>query len=359
MKEGLVSTLWRRLPVCAAAVTGFAVGVAPSATAGESVTFSGVCDDFITFYQVDPARVRPFVPEEFRIAELNGQAIVLVTTPSCTEMKRDEAPIPDVLYTDVLVGIDPPPGATQTAPLSNAYIVWESSNSRAVREGQGHLGVFGGFVPGMTFQIQETGATKMITADVPWSYSSYSLSGESLGPQVPFRGFGECDAETCRNTFWHEGDRGLITFSNTFTEPTAAYASAALTAAAGSPLAQIIGGTSATASFAGLARLPFVGTIELVRPRPPTPRPKLSLTVRPRTTRAKKRTEFRFRATAVDSGKRRPVAGARIRFAKKTARTGRAGRAKISKRFTHRGRHHPQACKRGFRCGRALVRVVD
>jgi hypothetical protein len=39
-------------------------------------------------------------------------------------------------------------------------------------------------------------------------------------------------------------------------------------------------------------------------------------------------------------------------------RTNSSGRATIVQRFTHRRSYRPRACKPGFRCGRASVRVV-
>lgn len=98
----------------------------------------------------------------------------------------------------------------------------------------------------------------------------------------------------------------------------------------------------------------------------PTVRPRISgkarsrqikLSVKPTRARAGEETSFHFRATWLKAGKARPVRGARIRFGKSIAYTGRRGRATITRRFRHPKTLHPHACKRGFRCGRAHVRV--
>jgi S-formylglutathione hydrolase FrmB len=86
-------------------------------------------------------------------------------------------------------------------------------------------------------------------------------------------------------------------------------------------------------------------------------RPRLRLKVRPRRTRVGRRVRFRFRVTTVRSGRRRPVAGVRIRFAGRRARTGRRGRARIVTRLRHARRYTARARKRGYRPAKARVRA--
>jgi hypothetical protein len=68
-------------------------------------------------------------------------------------------------------------------------------------------------------------------------------------------------------------------------------------------------------------------------------------------------TAFRFRATYLAAGARRPVSGVRVRFANKVAVTRADGRVTIRQRFTHARAYRPRACAKGFECGRAAVRV--
>jgi hypothetical protein len=82
-------------------------------------------------------------------------------------------------------------------------------------------------------------------------------------------------------------------------------------------------------------------------------KPRLRLRVSPRRVRARHRTRFRFRVTA--RGKR--VRGAKVRFAGKTKRTGRRGRATIVRRLHRRGLRRAVVRKRGFRTAKARVRV--
>jgi hypothetical protein len=93
-------------------------------------------------------------------------------------------------------------------------------------------------------------------------------------------------------------------------------------------------------------------------PATTAPRPRIELTVSPRTGRAGSVTAFRFRATYTALGRRRPVAGARVRFANKVGTTDSRGRATIRQRFTHARAYRPRACRTGFVCGRAAVRAL-
>jgi len=83
---------------------------------------------------------------------------------------------------------------------------------------------------------------------------------------------------------------------------------------------------------------------------------RLRLRVSPRSVVAGVRRRYRFRATFRAAGRDRPVAGAGIRFAGRSVRTGENGRAKLTARLG-RGRHAAHAGKRGLKAGKAIVRV--
>jgi hypothetical protein len=92
----------------------------------------------------------------------------------------------------------------------------------------------------------------------------------------------------------------------------------------------------------------------LLCPGPGSPRYRLRLSVRPRRARPGKRTRFRFRTTAGRTAAR----GVRIRFAGRTVRTGRGGRAKLVRRLSRPGRYRVIATKRNYVRATAAVRVV-
>jgi endoglycosylceramidase len=88
---------------------------------------------------------------------------------------------------------------------------------------------------------------------------------------------------------------------------------------------------------------------------PRTDPTKIRVRVRPRHVGAGRRTRFRFRVT-VRRG--RPLRGALIRFAGRRSRTNRRGRASLRVRLGRRGRRRVVVSKRGYRRGRATVRVL-
>jgi hypothetical protein len=92
----------------------------------------------------------------------------------------------------------------------------------------------------------------------------------------------------------------------------------------------------------------------LVSQRPAVARPRLRLAVTPRAARAGRRTAFRFRVT---DARRRPVAGALVRFAGRRLRTGPRGRARVALAVRRPGRRVARARKPGFRAARSVVRV--
>jgi hypothetical protein len=83
-------------------------------------------------------------------------------------------------------------------------------------------------------------------------------------------------------------------------------------------------------------------------------KPRLRLRVTPRRVRAGHRTRFRFRVTSHG----RPVRGARVRLAGKIKRTGRRGRATITRRLHRRGLRRAVVHKRGYRAASRRVRVL-
>jgi hypothetical protein len=84
------------------------------------------------------------------------------------------------------------------------------------------------------------------------------------------------------------------------------------------------------------------------------PPSRIKLTVRPARVRVGQRRRFRLRATAAGG----PAAGVRIRFAGRSVRTSRRGRATITARFRLPGRKRARASKPGLRSGSATVRVT-
>lgn len=91
----------------------------------------------------------------------------------------------------------------------------------------------------------------------------------------------------------------------------------------------------------------------------PSGRPRIRVSAFPRRARRARWTTFRFRATAVVAGRRRPVAGATITFFKRRVRTDRTGRARMRRFVPRAGRYRVKATRRDLRTGSTVVRVRD
>lgn len=87
-------------------------------------------------------------------------------------------------------------------------------------------------------------------------------------------------------------------------------------------------------------------------------RPRLRLSVRPHSSHVGKPTRFRFRVTATRENKRQRIRGARIWLGAKRARTDRTGSATITLTLRSPKRYTARACKPGYRCATARVRVL-
>jgi hypothetical protein len=84
----------------------------------------------------------------------------------------------------------------------------------------------------------------------------------------------------------------------------------------------------------------------------------LRLSVRPRRVLARVRRRFRFRVSAVQQGRRQPVAGALVRLAGRRVRTGPSGTARIRTRFGRRGKRVARASRDGFHPASTRIRVL-
>jgi sugar lactone lactonase YvrE len=92
---------------------------------------------------------------------------------------------------------------------------------------------------------------------------------------------------------------------------------------------------------------------------PPAPaKNRYHLRAAPRRATAGRRTRFRFTATVIVAGHRRPLAGALVRFAGHRARTNRRGHATIVARVKRRGRYRAVLRWTGRRRAVVTVRVV-
>jgi hypothetical protein len=90
------------------------------------------------------------------------------------------------------------------------------------------------------------------------------------------------------------------------------------------------------------------------RPQRPA---RIQVAASPTRVRAGRFVRYRFRATVVLAGRRRPVAGALVRFVRRRVLTDRAGRATMWRRLPP-GRYKVGATREGLRAGSTIVRLM-
>ncbi len=229
--------------------------VTSSAAGGSTFVYTGHCDDVVVLLPVDLSALQQFVPSPpySPLPGQGGKGVLGVTVCNATNLAIQGRPQPPGVLSDLLVSIRDPTGGT----AESWYVIWQIGNNAALRAEQAALGEFGASVAGMTYSSHagaSPGTTSTATA-VPWSYSPYDTSGLSVDspPQMA----------TKTNVFWQEGALGTIQISNTFTNETLDPLQGHVNAASGSPLATLLGSTSADgAGF--LLHIDFVQTEALL-----------------------------------------------------------------------------------------------
>jgi hypothetical protein len=221
------------------------------------------------------------------------------------------------------------------------------------------VGVRGGRVDGLTVEDAGAGPIERATANVPWAPSTYELGIEAAVP-------GTASAAT---TWWHRGPSGFVRLGYRFPRSSVRTGTGRVTARAGSPLAQLLGGTSVDGS-GSVTRLDFAGRVTAERspgsspsapaPSEPTapgtaPAPSrqrtLRVVVQPARVRAGRRVRLVVRVTSGG----RAVRHALVRVGRRSARTDARGRARLTVRL-RAGGHRVSASRTGHRAG--AVRLI-
>jgi hypothetical protein len=227
-----------------------ALGCAGTASASPPApySYSGVCDDAILFVPVDAANVRPYLPRGYvALGDEGGQsdkAILGVTVCKSGPLTLDGQPLPPALFNDVMVPINAPPDCGKVAggcDGAHFYVLWQTGTSRAVHERQAALGEHGAFVRDMTFDDVPGMVGGTIAVTMPWRVSPFS--GDYSYTGVATAGI------PSSNTFWQVTRAGaVLRITTQFTDQELTRpVEGALHAAAGTPLARILGSTEATA----------------------------------------------------------------------------------------------------------------
>ena len=226
----------RLVGVCALMLLVATSAVPAQAARGKTLSFTAKnCKEAASFFLLDPAVVRPFVPERFEIGLVNDVpplAELVVITVQCEELTAGGRSAP-TFFSEVGVYIE-----TVDASPGNwhYYGLWHASSNQQLSKSLSRLGVTAPHVKNASFSTT-TGAADA-TADVPWEVAPYSM--EIVTP-LPTSLMG------LRPSVWwySDGRDGYVRVVNSAEEETP-YTSGTGTVetTADSPIGVMLGGTS-------------------------------------------------------------------------------------------------------------------
>lgn len=192
----------------------------------------------------------PFVATE-RAPGMGGAAIGV---RRCEALSLDGAPVeaPRILVAEVGVFVDTPP---DSEPGRHFYQLWGLSTVDALSTTMQDLGLEGGLVAEMSLELSPVGGT----VSVPWLSSPYEYSVNAAGPAF-------IDMPGVTFTWWHDGPRGRIQSKYNFPpERLRIPGPATIIAVEGSPLAQLLGGSTAHGLGAVISLPGYEGRLELMQ----------------------------------------------------------------------------------------------
>ena len=220
---------------------------------GTGFVFTGTgCAEPVVLVEVDPTTAQSWLPEPYEVLPSpSGAATLIVAAANCEGTQINGEDSGAALLSDVGIEVKSP----DKSPGQHLYQLWQPTNNAVLRKYMERLGLLGGLVTDATFTMNALGAH----ADIPWSYSPYSVTVDAATTGVPFL--------PGANTWWHEGARGTIRISYSFIEAELRpLGKGKVNAAAGSPLAALIGSEERMGTLANVGMLRhYEGRVELLK----------------------------------------------------------------------------------------------
>ncbi len=211
------------------------VGASVAGATGKSLSFEARnCTEVASFFFVDPAVVRPFVPDEFEVAPVVAdRAELLVLTTSCETAKSGGKDAP-LFFSEVGVyveKVDPTPFVDW-----HYYGLWHATDQKQLSRALARLGVTAPYVKGAG--LASTSGAVDFQASVPWKVAPYEVEVVSV-PRGSLFG-------TRPSAWWYsDGGGAYVRVVYAIEEETAIQSGiGTIQAAAGSTMATIIGSTS-------------------------------------------------------------------------------------------------------------------
>ena len=206
-----------------------AAGSAPAAA--RSLELSGRdCRSAAVGIVPDPVKAREMVPPPFQPTVPAGGQVEVI---DCGNWSIDGESTGPGAVAVLGLFVQSPYGEPQwPAGPRHMYFAWRHVDTRPIAAQMRRLGLASDFVPGISLEAPVPGATRA-TAHVPWAVSPHSLALDVS----PFAG----QAAIASATWWHVGRHGTIRTRIASPGGSARVGRGSVTAAAGTPLAALIG----------------------------------------------------------------------------------------------------------------------
>lgn len=189
------------------------------------------CKEYFLNLVVDAAGARAVVPTNFTIlGGAQGRATVAIGVAKCKKTGLQGNESENVSLSDAGVMIQPPDGA----PGIHAYQLWSHTDVREQRAAMRTLGIPSDLGE---FTLDQGALTPLAPAKATAgaNASNYTITGATLAPRAPIN---------FEISWWRATNNGTIRIHYVFTG-TSAEARGTVTAPTGSPVAKLLGTTSA------------------------------------------------------------------------------------------------------------------
>lgn len=202
-------------------------------------TYSGRCEQVGAFVPADAGAVREYVPADWPLYEVAGKAILLVTAGSCRDSIAGGPEGIENRFGLVAAASGPP---DPRLGAGEGYDIWWTHSDRAHHRMFRRAGFFSRRVRETRVEVSEGLVTVTGEAQVPWRRSPFNVRVTGAPVWTP--------PTDLTSYHWHARRTGLSLLKSAHSDFTVAGGSGEVTAAPGTPLARLLGGTRAAGAGA-------------------------------------------------------------------------------------------------------------
>ena len=231
----------------AALIAAGSLAATANAATPATMTAEGTCEQVGAVVLVDTARLRPYVPAGFPIASFLGRSPLMVTGGRCDPHSVDHRRSAPNTFGLVLALASHPDNPLDTN--AHAYDLWWQNSERRTAEGYRRMGIRSERARGLA--VSSNAGSWVF--DASRAHRFPAQVEVELGADVPG------PALELTTHHWHDGRHGRVLIDPLHTGFGLDAGLGRVSAPAGSPLAEILGGRTATGA-GGVLRFSFTGS---------------------------------------------------------------------------------------------------